>query len=345
MAWTRSPLSPPQCVHHIPKPSHHPYHNDTVIISTDFEEQNLTAGIYLYHLENYTLELETRYHVTCQPEKFEQFVHVAQKTLYLFGGPHSSCAKLHLDSKKMVSIMADSWNNIAQCGKYPKCLYVPPPIDRVYLWCYPLFARSTKMNADSFIFEEITHDTSKIMTYPKLVYNTRKQQIMIFGASSSDAILCYDIKDDETYHEWEGNDKLKMPYSTYDDHYDILVFGDIIFVFYFAPSSHTDIWCFDMFCDKWFKSTHVTPSNISSQWNVFVFQSSKHNVHLLDLKGELHFKTGLYELIPIELIDSRVKHYKPLIMGYIGQVEKGRSIVEYIPSEIKQLILHFFMLF
>ena len=168
---------------------------------------------------------------------------------------------------------------------------------------------------------------SNNITYPKLVYNPLKQQLMIFGSSGSDKIWSCDIRNDQLKYKWTER-KITMPLSTYDDYYDILIFNNIIIVFYFAPSTNTDIWCFDFLTEKWFKSEYATPIDIESQWNMFVVRSLNYDLHLLDLNGQKHFQINLYTIIPMELRKLYLNHYQPLIVGYIKQME----IIKMLPD-------------
>ncbi len=55
--------------------------------------------------------------------------------------------------------------------------------------------------------------------------------------------------------EWKLMNSIKMPHCVNDElYYDVLLFGDVIIVFYFDSSKDFyDIWCLDLLNYKWFK--------------------------------------------------------------------------------------------
>eukprot|EP01084_Bolivina_argentea_P191228 328489_1 len=76
---------------YIPKPSPHPTNSECIIISTHYEEDETTAGIYTYNLQTNESQMIYEYNdTTFKPYGHGQFIDVSNNTLILYGGYHET---------------------------------------------------------------------------------------------------------------------------------------------------------------------------------------------------------------------------------------------------------------
>ena len=142
--------------------------------------------------------------------------------------------------------------------------------------------------------------------------------------------------------EWKLNNKIKMPHIIHDERcYDIVLFVDIIMVFYFDDSCN-NIWILDLFCDQWHESQYTVPDLDRDSY--FLKSFSDNNIHVLDFYNQDHFVVNFHDLLPKELVKSRRKHYNALVVGFIKDQEK-KNLISTIPFVLKQLIAYYFPLF
>eukprot|EP01084_Bolivina_argentea_P150922 263493_1 len=136
--------------------------------------------------------------------------------------------------------------------------------------------------------------------------------------------------------------KLEMPHSEYGYCYDVLnVFQNILVVFYW---NKREIYCLDLSNLKWYKSKCLIPKDLEkSTMNCYVIKMDT-NAHIIDFHKNINSKVNIYDLIPREMMISRRKYYKPLIMGYVRQTENKLSL-HAIPLTLQMLILNYFQLF
>eukprot|EP01084_Bolivina_argentea_P173066 299747_1 len=114
-----------------------------------------------------------------------------------------------------------------------------------------------------------------------------------------------------------------MPHCIDDElYYDVLLFGDVIMVFYFDPDKEIyDIWCMDLLYHKWYKSKYNVPKSIGMH-SYFMKGNNNNDIHLLDFDSQQHFMVNAYDLFSNEMIKERRKHYEILVIGFVKDEEK-----------------------
>ena len=170
---------------------------------------------------------------------------------------------------------------------------------------------------------------------------------MILGGHNND-IICYcDIiqNSNQTKYEWKLHE-LKMPHCVDDDDYDILLFDNLIFIFYFPLSWYFDIWCLDVIIsNKLYKSVHEIDDYITGDGrNVYIMKGNDNFIHILDFCDKQNVKICLYDLIPNDVVKLYSNYYKLLVIGYISEKENDNTIPT-IPYVVKKLIYKYFPLF
>eukprot|EP01084_Bolivina_argentea_P260614 440168_1 len=130
------------------------------------------------------------------------------------------------------------------------------------------------------------------------------------------------------------------------EYYDVLLFCDIIMVFYFDGYGTNDlyeIWCLDLLCYEWYKSKYNVPKSIGSD-TFFMKSNNNNDIHVLDFRHKLHFVVNIYDLFSDDMIKQRRKKYEILVIGFVKDEEKNMNLNN-IPWPLKQLILLFYPLF
>ena len=84
----------------------------------------------------------------------------------------------------------------------------------------------------------------------------------------------------------------------------------------------------------------------SNYWKPFVVKDDENNVHILNFKenGKYHFKASLYDLLPVQIIESNKDKNESLVFGFIKQFEAIIEIM-YFSDDLKRLIVKFLTVF
>eukprot|EP01084_Bolivina_argentea_P189505 325879_1 len=330
---------------YIPKPSIHPNNNDVVILSTDSYDgpskiTEKTGGVYEYNLK--TSELNSI--CNCSSEMFSmhdhgQFIDTQTQTLYIFG--QDSVATLDLKSNDLVLKNSNDQNPIRYCSNLPRPAYIPPPIHECHILNHDMHY---KMDMKTKKVDKMKISEFKNIKYPKLIYIESKKQLFSFGADKSDKIWYCNVNQQK--YEWKLYD-IKMPHIVGDElTYDILlVFDNIVFIFYFVRNWYLDIWCIDLLNNKLIKTKYNTPIlDLYTAENIYVMKDSDNYGYIVNFKSGKRYKFNVYDIIPKQVIKLHRKHYELLIIGFVKQQENELNMIR-IPYVLKQLILLFFPLF
>ncbi len=327
---------------YFPKPSYHPQNPDVVIISTSYYEGS-KKGIYEYNLIQNTFNKIYTYDETFYPLCHAQFMDSKNELLYIFGGPSATFGVFDLNTKIMNT---DTESVLRDCRRYPKSTYVPSPINEYHILSYDSIHYVMDMNNKNINRMKINKLKNNNIKLPNILYIPFTNQLISFGSYKSDRIWYCNINQISNKHTYDWQlYHLKMPYSTNDSWFDILLaFNNIIFIFYYIKNSHHDIWCFDLLNNKLIKTKYNTPKFSYYGDNIYVMKDNN-NGCIMNFGSSEHFKCNLHNLVPKEVIKSHQTYYKPLIIGYIKQQENDNEFCNNIPYALKLLILCFFPLF
>ncbi len=329
-----------------PKPIFHPTDQKCVIMSSNANEYT-QSGIFKHNLENNESKLLVTYDAIGEEmEAHAQFIDTKNNKLYICGDGSFITYNLNNNEAKLGDINDNYNGELANVGGFAKAVHIrSPEIDEIHiLGTY----QHCKLNCNQ---QTITAICSNDYIYcAKLSYNPISKQLMILGGDESDRIwTCHiDGKSNQTKYEWTLNNKLKMSHCITDERdYDVLLFGDIIFVFYFKAidkndykKKYDDIWCLDLLSTTWYKSKYNVPSEIGGE-SYAIKSGVSDDIHLLDFQNRAHFKVNSYDLLSKPFLKSRRDHYNPLIMGYMKQQEND-NLIPNIPFVLKQLILNYY---
>eukprot|EP01084_Bolivina_argentea_P188121 323924_1 len=164
----------------IPKPLYHPSNKDCVIISTDYEENYITPGIYIYNIVQNEFQIIHKYNNTNYSEKHGQFIDPSNHTLILYGGKYDTFKIFDLNTNRMKPI--NDKNIISKCSYWPQNAFIPSPINHIHMLdkdCnhYKLNIR----NKETIEIETNSELKSHHIQYPKLLYIKLFQQLYVFG--------------------------------------------------------------------------------------------------------------------------------------------------------------------
>ncbi len=270
-----------------------------------------------------------------------QFIDPKSNKLYIVGG--GSFITYDLNKGEI----NDNYNpELANCGPFAKTIHIVSSVlDEIHILGG---GTHCKFDCNQQQITEIC--TNNYFQCAKLSYNPITKQLMILGGDCSDEIwTCHiDGNSNQTEYEWKLCDKLRIPHCVTDElDYDVLLFGDIIFVFYFKARDKTDrkkkyddIWWLDLLSERWYKSKYNVPQSI--KWESYAIKGPiRDDIHLLDFENQEHCKVNPHDLLSKQFIKSRREHYNPLIMGYLKEQEIC-NLVPNIPFVLKQLILNYY---
>ena len=303
------------------------------------------SGCYKYNPNSNKLELMTKYtsfthhHMSIDT----QFMDIMNDTLYLFSSD-AEYLGFNIKTKRTCEGRNGPVEQIGVSGDFPKAFYVEESLIKemhvLGKWRHCKFDYVTRE------FTEICYNN--YVDYPKLLYNPLFKQLMILGGDGLDGIWTFDvIKENNARQEWKLHDTLKMPHCVgWETDYDVLIIGDILFVFYFDAHNdedidvkYNDIWCLNLLDNKWYKSKYDAPSGLKRKSYSMKLKASN-IIHLLNFEYQLHFKIDLHDLLSMEFIKARRDYYNPLVIGYVKQKEKDCKTN--IPFVLRQLILEYF---
>eukprot|EP01084_Bolivina_argentea_P062573 114447_1 len=98
---------------YVPKPSYDPTNKNCIIISTYYNENQTTPGIYRYNLISNESKLIHKYDYTFKPYRHGQFIDPSNNTLILYGGYNYAYKIFDLNSNQMKQI--NDTNIICEC--------------------------------------------------------------------------------------------------------------------------------------------------------------------------------------------------------------------------------------
>eukprot|EP01084_Bolivina_argentea_P316920 549435_1 len=113
---------------HMPKPLYDPTNKNCIIISTHFQENKTTAGIYKYNTQTNESQIIYQYHYsyTFKPDGHGQFIDTSNNILILYGGWNDNTFKIFDLNTNQIKQINDK-NIISKCGKWPQNTFFPSP--------------------------------------------------------------------------------------------------------------------------------------------------------------------------------------------------------------------------
>ena len=334
----------------IPRPVLHPIEPNCIILSTETMETN--GGIYKYNLENNETICLAKYNEikairNDYLKSHTQFIDSKNNKLYICGGEGAAFMTYEINTGIIkVGENNDDYNyDLANCYSSAKVVHIVSSTrNEIHIlewdkhWKFDCIQQKfTMKNVSSQCDPEDL----------RLSYNPLRKQLMILGEDDySDEIWTSDIKT----CEWKLNTELKMPHDVgeLDEiYYEVLLGGDIIFVFYLHAiaanddTKYDDIWWLDLLNEKWYKSTYNIP--FGNRGDGYLMKSkNSDDIHFLSTYyDKSHFKVNIHKLLSMEFINDRRDYYNPLIIGYIKEQEKNK-LIRNVPFVLKQLILNYF---
>eukprot|EP01084_Bolivina_argentea_P035875 66422_1 len=226
---------------HLPKPSFYPKNSNSIIISTCYN--NTHAGVFKYDLDSNGLEMLQQYG-NIAPTDHGQFIDYNNDTLHLLDGDQQTHHIMDLKTK-IINIKPQF-----DCGPYPKAVEISTKTHEIHViadFAHHFQFQEVEQEEEDFtiIYSNICQKPSESDYYNfggpsidplhdlfdiKLLYDQNKEQIMILGARGKDNIYYYNIKEP---NQWKLMN-IKMPHIVErSEYYDVLLFCDIIMVFYF----------------------------------------------------------------------------------------------------------------
>ena len=330
---------------HFSYPPSQPWHSsqNTIIVSSDYNDTN--PGIFKYNITTNKSELLTSYKDAMDAEFHGQFID-QDDILYIFGGDTRCCFTIDLRTKQ---IKKQDYHALAACGTDPRSVSAST-INEIYI-----LAKSDhfKFDCNQGIVETISddeHDLIPDFDCPKVAFIPFKKQLMVLGGDCQDNIYTLNVDKHSDQSKWTLKEATKMPHCVEEREFDIILFGDVLFVFYVQAEDtnddikYSDIWYLDLLNDTWHKSEYSTPDMLGDTgWGKIYALKSRDNddVHLFNFREKAHFRADLNKLFTKKFIKSRRDFYNPLIMGYLKEQE-NQNIIMNLPYVLKQIILKYY---
>ena len=329
---------------YMPKPSLHPSKTNCILIGVSQERK---PAIFQYNLNNNKMEIIASYDDLDESETFDylinhnQFLDTKNNQLYLFRAGFLITYDINdktFNKKPADTVCVDSYN----CN----CIDIRSSgLDEIHILRH---SEHFKFDCNSQGFTVLHTNYSEEVSFSSKwsIYNPIKRQLMAFG---DDKIWTCNIEGipNQTKYEWQLCETLKMPHPS--GKFYVSLIRDIVLVFYWyfwdgietdsIQHRKSDIWCLDLFDDKWYKSEHKLPDAMVNFEYVIPTKNSN-DIHFLKFGYGHHFKVNAHHLLSNEFIESRKDYYKSLVNGYIKQQEQNCKIRN-IPVPLKQLISEF----
>eukprot|EP01084_Bolivina_argentea_P268588 456253_1 len=188
--FVKSPRLPISVNYLIPKPSYHPTDKNCIVISTDYEEQQIISGIHKYNMVTNESQIIHEYDDTLKPEEHGQFIDPSNNTLLIYGGIYNTFKTFDLNTNQMK--LEQYKNTLCECNRRSRVTFIPPPINQIHVLNY---------ECEHFIFDITNKQTTKVGTdvdlqshhirNPKLLFIEPCKTIFIFGADYNDTIFEY----------------------------------------------------------------------------------------------------------------------------------------------------------
>lgn len=327
----------PICFKYVPSLSIHPKESKSVILSTEFNAAK--PGIYKFNLDTNKIDILSKYNDdNFDAEEHAQFINPCTNKLYIFGGYNQSFAAYNLTTKEIEYSNKDKAYDLCGCSSFPRTAYIPQS-KQLHVWdqCTHLIFSINRDEINQL--EANTYDET--MYGPKLLYIPTQQKLMGFGWNCHD-IWSYDMTENDP--EWITED-IKLPYVGTNDYQVCLGFDDILFIFYHnccSDSMDPSVWIYDLKYDKLYETKYRPPIQ-RQPWGLRVIKTGDY-AHFLSFRFKYHYKVCFYDLMPNELLKTRINEYDPLVMGYCREKEEKKQIPN-TPYVLKQLILTYFPFF
>eukprot|EP01084_Bolivina_argentea_P268587 456252_1 len=132
--FVKSPRLPISVNYLIPKPSYHPTDKNCIVISTDYEEQQIISGIHKYNMVTNESQIIHEYDDTLKPEEHGQFIDPSNNTLLIYGGIYNTFKTFDLNTNQIKQI--NDKNIISKCYYCPQNTFIPSPVNEIHILDY-----------------------------------------------------------------------------------------------------------------------------------------------------------------------------------------------------------------
>ena len=177
--------------------------------------------------------------------------------------------------------------------------------------------------------------------YPKLLYIPKREELLILGSDDSKRVWVCDMSLYLSASSliWELKDDVVMPLCMpFDLLYDVVAFGEVVFVFYWSVKRNTAIWCLDLDKVKWYKCKVQIPCSLGCSRVLKDYYS--YDVCILDGWHRKHLKVNVYDLVPDELVNDKQNGYKCLVIGFVRQESEDKCLL-LICQVLIDIVLHY----
>eukprot|EP01084_Bolivina_argentea_P308140 532736_1 len=310
------------CFQWMPKPLHY---SNGIIIS----DVGRSVKIYQWRFEENEINLVHQFKMNINYSLpthaiHAQFIDSRNDTLYLLY--ENEIHSLNLHTKEVVSRISHTFlSNISVTSSVT-------PSNHIHIMGDKYF----RYNIDNGNVNELLCE----FTNPQLVYVPYKTQLFIFGSDQCNKIFYKNLN--ETNKSKWSEYRLQMPHAvesifTYDV---VLAFDTLLFMFYCNEDSHGDVFCLDLMYSKLYRIKYTLPLSLGIYDGIYAFKAKNNNVHIVNFWTGQHVKASLFDLIPLEVQKCYSLYFKPLVMGFIREIE-FTCVISNIPFSIKILIWHF----
>eukprot|EP01084_Bolivina_argentea_P018106 33760_1 len=308
--------APPIALEFDPPTIEYDINNDYIIISTDFEEFEVsTPGIYVFDSEMNLIK-QYPYKASLAPEDNGNALDPNNNILYIFGGSSEEFASLNL--------LTSEWNIFekpnVQIGGRPEACFVSS-LNELHI--ISSAGTHTKFNTIQKQFININSNfMDNNIHCNKMMYIPHKKQLIVVPSISKYKLLFYcDIYENQIDYKWYEKNIDMKDISIDEQMGCVLLFDVIILCINFYSGN---ILFLDLIFDKWYKSKIKYPTE--SNWTNMVI--TKDNMLHCTSFTKLYRQIPLNHIFPTEL----AQQYLVLTNGFI------RCINSNMPTELIYLI-------
>ena len=164
--------------------------------------------------------------------------------------------------------------------------------------------------------------------YSKLLYIRQRKELMMLGSYGSDRVWVCNLSSGllSAALSWQLKSEVVMPFTmSVDVWYDVAVFADVVFVFYWTIKTRRQIFCLDLDTLKWYKCKQRIPDALGFSCVLKHYCSG--DVSIVSSLYRKHMKVNVYDLIPEDLVNDKRNSYKYLLMGFVRKQCKDKCVL------------------
>ena len=307
-----------------------------IIIATKSDENQCKPGIYEYNLNTQKCKILYEYQSN-EPRIISHGQFIVDDTLYIYGGIGKVSFKFDLISKKMHEM-----ENKLEAASLP--IIIKAGDNQLHVTSPFVFV---KFDADN---EKFIKCTSSHNLDRNIIYDVLTQKLIMIKHPTLATTVAYqcDTADLKTNHCKWTQIIMKFPSITLNI---LATFNGVLFVY---DTKTKEIWFINLLNVELFKTQYCIPKVAGSEMDsyamysygntFFEYKTKDDFIHLVEIYEGIHYKMYLYDLLSNKMIQSVLKYYQPLIVGYVKRMEKA-NITQHIPLYLKKIILGYYPAF